>query len=35
MATHSRILAWRIPQTGVPGKLQATAHGVGKSDLTE
>ena len=26
MATHSSILAWRIPWTGEPGK--ATGHGV-------
>ena len=24
MATHSRILAWRIPRTGKPGGLQPT-----------
>ena len=24
MATHSSILAWRIPQTEEPGKLQST-----------
>ena len=24
MATHSSILAWRIPWTGVPGRLQST-----------
>ena len=24
MATHSRILAWRIPQTEEPGRLQST-----------
>ena len=24
MATHSRILAWRIPQTEEPGGLQST-----------
>ena len=23
MATHSRILAWKIPQTGEPGGLQS------------
>ena len=33
MATHSRILAWRIPWTEEPGRLQ---HGVKKeSDKTE
>ena len=35
MATHSSILAWRIPQAGEPGQLRATAHGPAKSDLTE
>ena len=29
MATHSSILAWRIPWTAEPGKLQV--HGVTKS----
>ena len=29
MATHSSILAWRIPWTGEPGRL--TVHGVAKS----
>ena len=29
MATHSRILAWRIPMDG--GALQATVHGVPKN----
>ena len=29
MATHSSILAWKIPWTEDPGK--ATAHGVSKS----
>ena len=29
MATHSSILAWRIPRTEEPGGLQA--HGVAKS----
>ena len=29
MATHSRILAWKIPWTEEPGG--ATAHGVAKS----
>ena len=34
MATHSSILAWRIPWTKEPGGLQS--HGVGKeSDMTE
>ena len=26
MATHSSILAWRIPQTGEPGGLQSMGH---------
>ena len=26
MATHSGILAWRIPGTGEPGGLQSTGH---------
>ena len=30
MATHSRILAWRIPRTEEPGGLQSMgSHGVG------
>ena len=30
MATHSSVLAWRIPGTGVPGGLPAMgSHGVG------
>ena len=34
MATHSSVLAWRIPWTGVPGK--AAVLGVTKSpDMTE
>ena len=24
LETHSSILAWKIPQTGVPGRLQST-----------
>ena len=35
MATHSSILAWRIPWTGVPGGLQsfvALCHRVAKSE---
>ena len=28
MATHSSILAWRIPWTEEPGGLQSTVHGV-------
>ena len=27
MATHSGILAWRIPWTEKPGKLQSWGHG--------
>ena len=26
MATHSSILAWRIPQTEEPGRLQSRGH---------
>ena len=36
MATHSRVLAWRIPGTGEPGGLLSVgSHGVGhdRSDL--
>ena len=33
MATHSRILAWRIPWTEEPGKLQCIGHK--ESDTTE
>ena len=33
MATHSSILAWRIPWTEKPGGLQST--GSKKSDMTE
>ena len=33
MATHSRILAWRIPWTEESGGLQST--GSQKSDMTE
>ena len=32
MATHSSILAWRIPWTD---ELAATVHGVAESDMTE
>ena len=31
MATHSSILAWRIPWTEEPGGLQTTVHGVTQS----
>ena len=33
MATHSSILAWRIPWTGEPGRLQSIGHK--QSDTTE
>ena len=33
MATHSSILAWRIPWTEEPGGLQSTGHK--ESDMTE
>ena len=33
MATHSRILAWRIPWTEEPGGLQPMGHR--ESDMTE
>ena len=32
MATHSSILAWRIPWTGEPGRLQSM--GTQESDMT-
>ena len=32
MATHSSVLAWRIPGTGEPG---AAVYGVTESDTTE
>ena len=32
VATHSRILAWRIPWAEEPGEL---VHGVAESDMTE
>ena len=34
MATHSSILAWRIPRTEEPGRLH-TVHEVAESDTTE
>ena len=34
MATHSSILAWRIPQTEEPGELRGV-RGVAESDMTE
>ena len=33
MATHSRVLAWRIPGTGEPGGLPSMGHT--ESDMTE
>ena len=33
MATHSSVLAWRIPWTGEPGALQSMGHK--ESDTTE
>ena len=33
MATHSRILAWRIPWTEEPGRY--IVHGVSESDMTK
>ena len=34
MATHSSILAWRIPGTGKPGGLPSTgSHGVGHDEV--
>ena len=33
METHSSILAWRIPRTEEPGRLQV--YGVAESDTTE
>ena len=35
MATHSSILAWRIPGTEEPGGLQSTAGGVTKSWMSQ
>ena len=36
MATHSSIVAWRIPRTEEPGRLQqSTVHGVAKSVTKE
>ena len=35
MATHSSILAWRIPQTEEPGGLQSSGHkGSDKTEAT-
>ena len=33
MATHSSVLAWRIPGTGEPGRLHRVGHN--RSDLAE
>ena len=33
MATHSSVLAWKIPRTEGPGGLQPTSHK--ESDMTE
>ena len=33
MATHSSVLAWRIPWTGEPGGLQSMGHK--ESDMTD
>ena len=36
MATHSSILAWSIPRTGEPGRLQSMgSQGVGHDEATE
>ena len=35
MAIHSSILAWGIPWTEKPGRLQFTVHGFTESNLTE
>ena len=35
MATHSRILSWRIPWAEEPGGLYNIAHGAAESDTTE
>ena len=35
MATHSSILAWRIPQTEDPTGWRATVRGVAESDTAE
>ena len=35
MATHSSILAWRIPSTKEPGELWSIAQGRKDSDMTE
>ena len=35
MATHSSILAWRIPRTEEPGELQSMGLQFKDSDMTE
>ena len=35
MATHSSILAWRVPWTEEPSRLQRSPWGRTKSDMTE
>ena len=35
MATHSSVLAWRIPGTGEPGGLPGSLWGCTESDTTE
>ena len=35
MATHSSVLAWRIPGMGEPGGLLSMVYGVEESDTTE
>ena len=35
MATHSNILAWRIPWTEEPGRLQSTSCALKNSETTE
>ena len=35
VATHSRILSWRIPWAEEPGGLYNIAHGAAESDTTE
>ena len=35
MATHSSILAWRIPWTEEPSGLQSTPQSLKESDMTE
>ena len=35
MATHSSILAWRVPWTEVPGGLRSVGLGLKELDMTE